>query len=137
MSQSANDWASPDPTQNMSLADADKLRYAMAGALGVQFGDRYVKTTQGSIISEAELRSNQFISPLPVNLWARLAIPGSLEFNIATFRTNLRQAALADDPIGTLVGILQVLLPFDTQIDSMFTRMPAVQQLIANALRAF
>src|ERR1019366_5037081 len=105
MSQSANDWASPDPSKNMSLAEADQLSNQLAGGLCVQFGNRYVKTTNGNVISESELRANNYMSPLAVNLYGNLAAANVQEFNIAQFRGSLRNAAVADDPTGTLVGI--------------------------------
>ncbi|MGD0295744.1 MAG: hypothetical protein ABSE86_01430 [Bryobacteraceae bacterium] len=44
MDPTANDWASSDPTQNITLADADQFKNQLAGALVVQFADRFVKT---------------------------------------------------------------------------------------------
>lgn len=132
---SAHDWASPDPSKNMTLAESDQLRNQLAGSLCLQIGERHILTQYGQIIGESELRGNQFMSPLPVNLCGSLAIPGCQEFNLAAFRSSLRQAAQADDPTGTLVGILQQLCPLDTAIPSLFTRMPAVQGVITAALK--
>lgn len=134
--QSAHDWAAIDPSKNMTLADADHLRDVMAAGFGIQFGNRFVRTQYGNVISEAELRANNFMSPLAVNLCGYLAAYGSQEVNIAQFRANLRQAAASGDPTGELVGILQQAMPATTNIASLFTRMPAVQDVIASALRS-
>ena len=134
MSQSAHDWASPDPQKNMTLAEADQLRNELAAGLGLQFGDRFIRTQYGQIIGEAELRANQYLSPLPVNLFGHL-VPGGQEFNIAEFRTSLRAAALSDDPTGFLTGILLQTFPHMTNVTAMFTRIPAVQDVILSALK--
>ncbi len=135
MNQSARDWASTDPSKNMTLAEVDQLNNELAAAFCIQLGDRYVRTQYNNIIGEPELRGNNYISPLPVNLFSRLALAGSEEFNIAQFRASIREAAQSDDPTGTLVTILQRLLPHNNSIASMFTRIPAVQAVIASALR--
>lgn len=137
MSQSANDWASTNPGQNMTLAEADQLGNQLAGALTIQFGTRFVRTQSGNIISEAELRSNNYLSPLAVNLCGYLAFYQAPEINIAEFRTSLRNAAAASDPTGTLVGVLQQALPGGMNVASMFTRIPAIQAVIATALKQF
>ena len=134
MIQSANDWASPDPTQNITLADANTFSNALAGGLQVQFGDRYIRTTQNQIVTEAELRANTFILPLPVNLLAHLAAPESQEINIAAFRASLRAAASADDPTGTLCQLLSQAMP-ETDVPDLFTRIPAIQLVILSALQ--
>src|ERR1700736_4001594 len=107
MNHSANNWASPDQSKNMTLAEADRLGYQLAGALALQFSTKFVKTTTGEIISEQELRDNQFISPLPVNLFAKLAGQTPNEFNIADFRASLKHAATGDDPTTALLTIVQ------------------------------
>ena len=134
---SARDWASPDPSKNMTLAESDQLSNELAGAFGLMIGGRHVCTQQNTTISESELRGNQFMSPLPVNLYGYVSLPGTQAINLATFRDNLRAAAQADDPTGTLVGILQRIDPQNTAIASLFTRLPAVQDVIAKALKTF
>lgn len=134
MIQSANDWASPDPTQNIALGDALAFGYALAEGLQIQFAEMYIRTTQNRIISEAELRSNQFIAPLPVNLFTHLVGQASQEINIAQFRAALRNAAQADDPTGTLCQLLSQVLP-NTNIPQQFTRIPAIQAVILAALQ--
>ena len=136
MSQSANDWASPDPSKNMTLADLDRFRYQIAGALCIQIGTCWIRTTSNSIISESELRQNTFISPLPVNLCGTLALPGCQEFNVAGFRSELRQAASSDDPTGSLVVLLQQYLPTNNAVPAMLTRIPTVQAVIASAMKS-
>jgi hypothetical protein len=135
MKQSANDWASPDPSKNMTLAEADQLNNQLAGALCLQIGSRWVQTQYGQIITDTELRQNTFIAPLPVNLYGMLAIPGCQGFNLADFRKSLRTLAEADDPTGSLVIFLQQLLPQYNGIPAMFTRIPAVQAVITAALK--
>ena len=134
MSQSAHDWASPDPNKNMTIDESDQLRNQLAAGLGLQFGDRYIRTQYGQVISESELRHNQFLSPLPVNLFGHL-VPASQEFNIAEFRSSLRTAASSDDPTGYLTGILQQTFPQMYNVTTMFTRIPAVQEVIHSALK--
>jgi hypothetical protein len=134
MIQSANDWASPDPTQNITLADADTFGNALAGGLQVQFADIYIRTTENQIISEAELRSNTFILPLPVNLYTHLVAADSVEINVAQFRASLRAAALANDPTGTLCELLSQAMP-QTDVPDQFTRIPAIQQVLLAALQ--
>lgn len=136
MSISALNWASPDQTKNMTLADADRLGNQLAGSLGLQLVDKHVVTTTGETISEKELRDNQFLSPLPVNLYGDLAGAPRTVFNIADFRADLKSAAGADDPITALVKIVEHALP-GTIGANVITRIPAVQQLIAEALGKF
>jgi hypothetical protein len=133
MIQSANDWASPDPTQNMTLAAAITFCDALAGSLQVQFASRYILTTENQIIPEAELRANPFILPLPVNLYGYLVAQDSQPLNIAQFQASLQQAALAEDPTGTLCQILGAAMP-ETDVPDQFTRIPAVQQVLLDAL---
>jgi hypothetical protein len=136
MSQSANNWASADESKNSTLANADRLGNQLAANLGIQLGSKYVKTTTGEKISEKELRDNQFISPLPVNLYGELVGGTRVEFNIADFQATLKRAAAADDPITSFIQLVQHYLP-DTNGASLITRMPAVQQIIADALKKF
>lgn len=136
MSQSANNWASPDQSKNTILADADRLGYQLASNLGLQFGTKYVKTTTGETISEQELRGNQFISPLPVNLFSELVGAPRNQFNVAEFRASLKHAATADDPITALLTIIQQALP-GTNGPALLTRIPAIQQVITDALSRF
>lgn len=134
MSQSANDWASADQSKNMTLADADRFGNQLAGSLGLQIASKYVKTTAGATISEKELRDNQFLSPLPVNLYAQLAGGTRVEFNIAEFQTTLKATASADDPINSFIQLVQHYLP-SVNGASMITRMPAVQQVVVDAIK--
>ena len=134
MSQSANNWASADQSKNMTLADADRLGNQLAVNLGLQIGSKYIRTTSGETVSEKELRDNSFISPLPVNLYGQLAGGTRVEFNIADFQASLKRAASADDPITSFIQVLQRALP-DINGAAQITRMPAVQQVIVDALK--
>jgi hypothetical protein len=134
MIQSANDWASPDPTQNITLADATTFGNALAGGLQVQFADMYIRTTQNQIVSEAELRANEFILPLPVNLYTHLFGQNTQEINIAQFRASLQAAAQANDPTGTLCELLAAAMPY-TDVPDQFTRIPAIQAVLLAALQ--
>ena len=133
MKISANDWASPDPSKNMTLAESDRFADALAGAFAVQFADRYVMTTYGQIIPVAELRRNPFLSPLPVHLQARLACGNSAEINIAQFRSALREAAAGDDPVGDLVDVLSAAMP-RTDIAALLLRAPALTEAVRRQL---
>ena len=95
-----------------------------------------MRTTTGETVSEKELRDNSFISPLPVNLYGQLAGGTRVEFNIADFQASLRRAASADDPITSLIQLVQHALP-DINGPAQITRMPAVQQVVVDALKKF
>lgn len=136
MSQSANNWASADQSKNITLADADRFGNELTANLGLQLGSKYVKTTTGEKISEKELRDNQFISPLPVNLYGELAGGTRVEFNIADFQATLKRTADAGDPITSYIQLVEHFLPGAVGA-LMITRMPAVEQLIADALKKF
>src|SRR6202011_4247632 len=88
----ANDWASSDPTQNITLAEADQFKNQLSAALAVQFADRFVKTGGGEVITETELRRNPFPAA-PVNLWGTLAGVGAVPVNMAQMRAAIRSAA--------------------------------------------
>jgi hypothetical protein len=83
MNPATNDWASSDPTQNITLAAADQFKNQLASVLVVQFSDRFVKTASGAIVSEAELRRNNPFPAAPVNLWGTVAGVGAVQLNIA------------------------------------------------------
>ena len=124
--QSANDWASTDHSKNISLADAKAFCDHTAKALLLQFGPLRVMTSAGETISESELRQNQFISPLPVNLFGSV-VGGVQDVNIATFRTALRAAADADDPTTALLTASQLPVSY-------LSRWPSVQAVVQEAL---
>ena len=134
MAQSANDWASPDPSKNMTLADSDSFANALVAGLQLQFGDRYVKTQFGAIISATELRQNNFMSPLAVNLYGKLAAASAVEFNIADFRSQLRDAAKGDDPVGDLTKVLTAATP-GQNIAANILRIPAFADAVRQALQ--
>lgn len=134
MTSSANDWASPDPSKNITLAEADHFRDILVASLGLQFGYRFVLTQYGNRISETELRQNNFLSVLPVNLMG-LLVPGSQEFNVAQLRQSIRDAASSDDPIGYLNSLLQQIFPHVISVSTLYTQIPAVRNLIASALK--
>ena len=80
MNPVANDWASSDPTQNITLADADQFKNQLASAIAIQFADRFAKTASGEIISETELRRSS-LPAAPVNLWGTLVGVGSAQLD--------------------------------------------------------
>jgi hypothetical protein len=127
-----NDWASSDPTQNITLADADQFKNQLAAALVVQFADRFAKTTSGEIISETELRRNP-LPAAPVNLWGTLAGVGAAPLNIAQMRTAVRSAAQSNNPAGDLQNILHQALP-KTDVSTMLLRVPAVAVALGTAI---
>ena len=134
MAQSANDWASPDPSKNITLADADNFANALVAALQVQFSDRYVRTQFGQIISVAELRQNNYMSPLPVHLYGKLAAASAVEFNVAEFRSQLRGAAQCDDPVGELTKVLSAATP-GQNIAANILRIPAFADAVRQTLQ--
>ena len=132
MNPVTNDWAASDPTQNITLADADQFKNQLAAALAVQFADRFVKTSMGEIVSEAELRRNP-LPAAPVNLWGTLAGAGSAQLNVAQLRTSVRAAAQSNNPSGELQMILQEAFP-KTDPSAIIMRLPGVIGAIATAL---
>jgi len=133
MSQSANDWASPDPTKNIILEDADHFANDLACHLGIQFYDKFVRTTSGGIVLEMDLRHNQFMSPLPVNLMGHLSMAGSVEINIAEFRSRLRAAARSEQPLQQLQVELSNAVP-GLPMANVLLDVPGVQDAIKGQL---
>jgi hypothetical protein len=132
MNPVTNDWASSDPTQNITLADADQFKNQLAAALAVQFADRFVKTSMGEIVSEAELRRNP-LPAAPVNLWGTLAGSAAAQLNVAQLRTSFRAAAQSNNPSGAFQTILQQAFP-KTDPSAIIMRLPGVIAAIATAL---
>jgi hypothetical protein len=132
MNPAANDWASSDPTQNITLADADQFKNQLAASIAVQFADRFAKTTSGEIVSEAELRRNP-LPAAPVNLWGTLAGVGAVPLNVAQMRTAVRGAAQSNNPAGELHNILQQALP-KSDVSMMLLRLPSVMVVIGTAI---
>jgi hypothetical protein len=133
MNPVTNDWASSDPTQNITLAEADQFKNQLASALVVQFADRFVKTASGAIIDETELRRNNPFPAARVNLWGTVAGVGAAQVNIAQMRTAVRAAAQGNNPAGDLHTILQQALP-KTDVSMMILRVPAVMVAIGTAI---
>jgi hypothetical protein len=132
MNPTANDWASSDATQNITLAAADQFKNQLAAALVVQFADRFAKTASGEIISETQLRSNPFPAA-PVNLWGTLAGVGAAPVNIAQMRTAIRAAAQSGNPAGDLQNILHQALP-KSDVSIVLLRVPAVALALGTAI---
>ena len=131
---SANDWANPDSSKNMTLDDAVRLDNEITGAFTVQIVEKYVRTTGGNIISERELRDNQFISPLPVNMCGKLSYdPSAPEINLCDLRNEIQSFLSTEDPVYYFRAFLEQMIP-NTDINYMFSRIPAVQQLLIAAL---
>ena len=132
MNPTGNDYTAPNEAQNISLAEADQFRDRLAGALAVEFGDRYVKMPDGVIVTELDLRQNA--SPAqPVNLWGMLSDAAPAEVNVAELRAALRAAALGDNPVGDLENALKQALP-KTDIQSIILRVPAIQAAVRSAI---
>ena len=134
MNPTANDWASPNTAENMTLSEADQFANRLAAAVAVQFGSRFVKTTGGEVIAEAELRANSFIAPCPVNLWGAFAGVAPVAMNLAELRARVRSAAEADNPVGELESILHSALPQCDQ-QAAILRAPAIQAAVRSALQ--
>jgi hypothetical protein len=132
MNPAANDYSALNAAQNISLTEADQFRAALAGALAVAFGDRYVKTPAGGIVTESDVRQNA--SPdQPVNLWGTLADSAPAEVNVAELRAAVRAAALGDNPVGDLENALRQALP-KTDVQSVILRVPAIQSAVRSAI---
>lgn len=133
MNPTTNDWASSDPTQNITLAEADQFKNQLAGALVIQFGDTFVKTTGGESITEAEFRRNNPLPSAPLNLWGTLAGVSSAPVNLAEMRSAIRAAAQGNNPVGDLENILHQALP-QSDIQEMLLRAPSLQSAVRNAI---
>jgi len=133
MNPIANDWASADPTQNLTLAEADQLRDRLAAALAVQFGSTFVQTTSGDTVSEDELRRNNPMPAAPVNLWGALAGVAAVPQNLAELRAALRAAARGNNPVGDLENVLIQALP-KSDAQAMVLRAPAIQAAVQTAI---
>jgi hypothetical protein len=132
MNPAANDYSAPNAAQNISLTEADQFRDRLAGALTLEFANRYVKTPTGGVVSESDLRQNA--SPAqPVNLWGTLGDASPAEVNVAELRASLRSAALGDNPVGDLENALRQALP-KTDIQSILLRVPAIQSAVRSAI---
>jgi hypothetical protein len=132
MNPAANDYSASNAAQNISLTEADQFRDRLAGALTLEFANRYVKTPTGGVVSESDLRQNA--SPAqPVNLWGTLGDASPAEVNVAELRASLRSAALGDNPVGDLENALRQALP-KTDIQSILLRVPAIQSAVRSAI---
>jgi hypothetical protein len=132
MNPAANDYSASSATQNISLTDADEFRDRLAGALALEFANRYVKTTTGGVVAESDLRQNASAAQ-PVNLWGTLADASPAEVNVAELRASLRSAALGDNPVGDLENALKQALR-KTDIQSILLRVPAIQSAVRSAI---
>ncbi len=132
MNPTANDWASSDPTQNITLGEADQFKNQVAAALAVQFAETFVKTASGEIVNETELRHSP-LPAAPVNLWATLAGTGATPVNVAQMRASIRSAARSGNPAGDLQTILHHALP-KSDVSIVILRFPAVAAAITAAI---
>jgi hypothetical protein len=134
MNPTANDYSSPDPAQNISLTEADQFRDRLAGALALEFGNRYVKTTNGVIVTESEVRQNG--SPAqPVNLFGTLADLTAVEINVAEWHSSIRAAALGENPVGDLENALKQALP-QSDVQSILLRATSIQAAVRSLIAA-
>lgn len=132
MNPAANDYSASDASQNISLTEADQFRDRLAGALALSFGDRYVKTATGAVVTESDVRQNAGPAQ-PVNLWALLADASPAEINVAELRALLRAAALGDNPVGDLENALKQAIP-KTDVQATILRVPAIQSAVRTAI---
>jgi hypothetical protein len=132
MNPVANDWTAPNAAQNISLTEADQFRDRLATALALEFGGRFVRTTNGGVVTESDLRQNA--SPAqPVNLWGTLADAAPAEVNVAELRASVRAAAMGDNPVGDLENALRQALP-KSDIQAMLLRVPAIQSAVRSSI---
>ena len=132
MNPAANDYSSPDPAQNISLTEADQFRDRLAGALALEFGNRYVKTTTGAIVTESDVRQNAGPAQ-PVNLFGTLADPTAVEINVAEWRASIRAAALGENPVGDLENALKRALP-QSDVQSILLRAISIQAAVRSTI---
>ena len=126
---SGNDWASSDPTQNITLAAADQFKNQLAAALTIQFGERFIKTANGETITEAEFKKS--VSPAaPVNLWGTLVGgTGAVPINVAQMHAAIVSAGRNSNPAGDLANILHQAFPA-ADVANVMLRIPAVATAI-------
>jgi len=132
MNPAENDYSSPDPAQNISLTEADRFRDRLSGALALEFGNRYVKTTTGAVVTESDVRQNAGPAQ-PVNLFATLADPTAVEINVAEWRASIRAAALGENPVGDLENALKQALP-QSDVQSILLRAISIQAAVRSAI---
>jgi hypothetical protein len=132
MNPAANDYSSPDPAQNISLTEADQFRDRLAGALALEFGNRYVKTTTGAIVTESDVRQNAGPAQ-PVNLCGTLADLTAVEINVAEWRASIRAAALGENPVGDLENALKRALP-QSDVQSILLRAISIQAAVRSTI---
>ncbi|HWY46494.1 MAG TPA: hypothetical protein VNX70_03865 [Bryobacteraceae bacterium] len=132
MNPTANDYSSPDPARNISLTEADQFRDRLAGALALEFGNRYVKTTTGAVVTESEVRQNAGPAQ-PVNVWGTLADPTAVEINVAEWRASIRAAALGQNPVGDLENALKQALP-QSDVQSILLRATSIQSAVRSTI---
>jgi hypothetical protein len=132
MNPAVNDWASSDPSQNITMVEADQFKNQLASALAVQFAERFVKTVGGEVINETELRRNP-LPAAPVNMWGTLEGVGAAPLNMAQMRAAMRSAARSNNPAGELQNILHQALP-KSDISTIILRLPAVAAAIGTAI---
>ena len=132
MNPATNDWASSDPTQNITWAEADQFKNELAAVLAVEFADRFVKTQSGETIDETELRRNPFPAA-PMNLWGTLAGPGGVPMNVAQLRAGIRTAAKSTNPAGELEDLLHRAFP-KADVPGIILKFPVVARCVGTAL---
>ena len=125
---SGNDWASSDPTQNITLAAADQFRNQLAAALTIQFAERFIQTASGEPVTEAKFKNG--LSPAaPVNLWGTLAGVGAVPINVAQMHAAVLSAGRNNNPAGDLANLLHQAFP-TADVANMMLRIPAVATAI-------
>lgn len=125
---SGNDWASSDPTQNITLAAADQFKNQLAAALTIQFGERFIQTASGETVPETEFKNSP--SPAaPVNLWGKLVGVGAVPLNVAQMRSAILSAGRNNNPAGDLANLLHQAFPA-ADVANMMLRIPAVATAI-------
>jgi hypothetical protein len=132
MNPAGNDYSASNATLNISLTEADQFSDRLAGALALEFGNRYVKTTTGAVVTEADVRLSASLVQ-PVNLWATLADPAAAEFNVAEWRALVRAAASGDNPVGDLENALKQVLP-RSDVQSILLRPVPIQSAVRSAI---
>ena len=120
---SANDWASKNPANNITWAEAKAFREKVFPFFELE--NFTVKTESlGSVsqdISESELAHNQYQRENAVNLFARPVAGGDGEqfYNVARMQADVRACADADDPQTAFATLIQRLYPLRTNVPTM------------------
>lgn len=128
----SNNWASSNPAENITLAEADQFKNQLASALALEFADRFVKAGGGATVSEAEIRRSP-LAGAPLNLWGTLAGVDAVAVNVAQMHAGIRSAAGSTNLVGELENVLKQALP-KSDVAGILLRLPVVAAAVGGVV---